>query len=110
MEPGLQLSIDMSPKSEEEKSHMKNVWYLAAVGSIMYLATTTRPDIAYTAGTLTRFGSNPGVAHWNAVKHLLCTYKEQQTTHSPTVWITHQENSSWPSQMLTTVDAGTADH
>jgi len=38
----------------------------------MYLATTTRPDIAYAAGTLARFGSNPGVAHWNAVKHLMC--------------------------------------
>ena len=51
---------------------MKNVPYLSAVGSIMYLTTTTRPDITYVAGTLTRFGSNTGVVHWNAVMHLLC--------------------------------------
>src|SRR5882724_3606316 len=62
----------MSPKSEGEKSHMKNVPYLAAMGSVMYLTTTTRPDIEYVASALARFGSNPRVAHWNAVKHLLC--------------------------------------
>ena len=41
------------------------------VGALMYLATTTRPDIAYTVGYLARFNSNPGLAHWQAVKHLL---------------------------------------
>jgi len=50
---------------------MKSVPYLAAVGALMYLATTTRPDIAYTVGYLARFNSNPGLAHWQAVKHLL---------------------------------------
>jgi len=32
---------------------------------------TTRPDIVYVAGALARFGSNPRIAHWNTVKHLL---------------------------------------
>jgi len=41
----------------------------------MYLATTTRPDITYTVGYLARFNSNPGLAHWQAVKHLLCYLK-----------------------------------
>jgi len=72
MEPGLQLSKDMSPKSNEECTNMKNIPYLEAIGSVMYLTTTTRPDIAYAAGTLARFRSNPGLGHWNAVKHLLC--------------------------------------
>jgi len=50
---------------------MKSVPYLAAVGALMYLATSTRPDIAYTVGCLARFNLNPGMAHWHAVKHLL---------------------------------------
>src|SRR5882672_4031623 len=72
---------------------MKTVPYLAAMGSIMYLATTTRPDIAYAAGALARFGSDPGIAHWNAVKHLLrylqgtasyaLTYSPDNTTSEP---------------------------
>ena len=36
----------------------------------MYLATCTRPDIAYTVSQLGRFSSNPGKQHWAAVKHL----------------------------------------
>jgi hypothetical protein len=49
---------------------MENIPYINAVGSLMYLATMTRPDIAYTVGVLARFNSNPGMAHWKAVKHL----------------------------------------
>ena len=37
----------------------------------MYLALTTWPDIAYAAGVLARFNSNPGLPHWQAVKHVL---------------------------------------
>ena len=60
-----------SPQTPEEVQFMKSVPYLAAVGALIYLATTTRPDIAYTVGYLARFNSNPGLAHWQAVKHLL---------------------------------------
>ena len=41
-----------------------------------YLANTTRPDITYTAGVLSCFNSNPGMAHWKAVKHVLQYLKE----------------------------------
>lgn len=49
---------------------MVNIPYMNAVGSLMYLATTTCPDIAYAVGVLARFNANPGMAHWSAVKHL----------------------------------------
>ena len=49
---------------------MRKVPYINAVGALMYLAVTTRPDIAYTTSTLARFNSNPGRQHWLAVKHL----------------------------------------
>ena len=50
---------------------MVSIPYLSAVGSLMYLATSTRPDIAYSVGLLARFSSNPGMRHWAAVKHLM---------------------------------------
>src|SRR5882757_5305471 len=71
MDPGLKLSTSMAPQSEDDVIFMKSVPYINAVGSLMYLALTSRPDIAYSVGVLARFNSNPGPLHWKAVKHLL---------------------------------------
>jgi len=49
---------------------MKSIPYLQAVGALMYLTTSTRPDIAYSVGVLARFNKNPGMTHWKVVKHL----------------------------------------
>ena len=70
MDPGSKLSLDMCPTSPEDIEEMRTIPYLQAVGSLMYLATATRPDIAVTVGVLARFNQNPGIAHWKAVKHL----------------------------------------
>ena len=70
MLPGLKLSSDQCPDTAEKKTEMKNIPYINAVGSLLYLALLTRPDIAFATGVLARFNSNPGMAHWNAVKHL----------------------------------------
>ena len=63
MQPNQRLSRAQCPQTPAEVEFMKSVPYLAAVGALMYLATSTRPDIAYTVGCLARFNSNPGVAH-----------------------------------------------
>ena len=86
MEPGLHLSPTQSPQNAQESATMCQNPYLSAVGALMYLATTTCPGIAYTVGVLNRFNSNPGWAHWLAVKHLLCYIKgtlDYSITHSP---------------------------
>jgi hypothetical protein len=70
MDPGCKLSTEQAPSTPEEVEFMKDKPYIHAVGSLLYLATATRPDIAYAVGVLARFNSNPGVAHWTAVKHL----------------------------------------
>ena len=70
MDPGLSFTSSMSPVSPEDKAAMQSIPYLSAVGSLIYLATTTRPDISYAVGALGRFSSNPGMEHWKAIKHL----------------------------------------
>lgn len=70
MEPDLRLSKEQGAKTPEDVTFMQKVPYLSAVGSLMYLSLTTRPDIAYAVAVLARFSANPGVNHWKAVKHL----------------------------------------
>src|ERR1044072_6584102 len=62
------LSVSQSPSSEAEKSEMQRVPYASVVGSLMYAMVGTSPDIAQVVATVTRFLSNPGREHWNAVK------------------------------------------
>ena len=45
--------------------------YQQLIGSLMYIACGTRPDIAYAVNTCAQFMSNPGAAHIHAAKHIL---------------------------------------
>ena len=85
--PDARLDLTMSPATAAEKEEMRTVPYIHAVGSLMYLAISTRPDIAYVVGLLGRFSANPGKAHWNAVKHLFRYLKgtlDMKLTYAPT--------------------------
>jgi hypothetical protein len=44
--------------------------YRSAIGSLMYAVIGTRPDISFAVQTLSQFMSNPGPAHWSAVKRV----------------------------------------
>jgi hypothetical protein len=49
--------------------------YSQIIGSLMYLASATRPDISFAVSKLSRFMSNLGIDHWHAherVIHYLC--------------------------------------
>ena len=67
----LKLSKKQSPQTDEDKEEMTKVPYASAVGSLMYAMVCTRPDIAHAVGVVSRFMSNPGKEHWEAVKWLL---------------------------------------
>ncbi|GKB65679.1 zinc finger, CCHC-type containing protein [Tanacetum coccineum] len=41
--------------------------YSRAIGCLMYAMTSTRPDIAYVVGKLSRYTSNPSTHHWHAI-------------------------------------------
>jgi hypothetical protein len=45
--------------------------YSQIIGSLMYLASATRPDIAYAVSKLSRFVSNPGSEHWCALERVM---------------------------------------
>ncbi|KAK1422305.1 hypothetical protein QVD17_25324 [Tagetes erecta] len=45
--------------------------YSRVIGSLMYLMTCTRPDLAYAVSKLSRYTSNPSVEHWKSITRLL---------------------------------------
>ena len=57
--------------SGEKLSADEQALYRNMVGSLLYLACWTRPDIAFAVSELSRFVSAPGLNHMQAVKHLL---------------------------------------
>jgi hypothetical protein len=71
------------PKTQAEREEMNNIPYRQAVGGLMYLAIHTRPDIAFAVNQASRFLSNPGKAHWVAVKKIMA-YLNHTTNHGLT--------------------------
>ena len=71
MQPGVNLLKDQCPKTDAERLEMSTTPYLQAIGSLLWLAQTCRPDIAIAVNILSRFASNPGKLHWAGVKWLL---------------------------------------
>ncbi|KAM7522860.1 hypothetical protein LguiA_012762 [Lonicera macranthoides] len=61
VEKGNTLSLDMCPKTLDEKEKMARVPYANAVGSLMYAMMCTRPDICYAIGLVSRFQENPTI-------------------------------------------------
>ena len=69
----------ISPYEEQQKLELINQ-YQQEVGSILYLTTKTRPDIAYATGLLSRYIANPGPEHFAALDKLwkyLASYLKQ---------------------------------
>nr|GEV47759.1 zinc finger, CCHC-type [Tanacetum cinerariifolium] len=84
--------------------------YSRAIGCLMYAMTSTRPDIAYVVGRLSRFTSNPSRQHCKAItrvfKYLRSTmnygfsfvgYPSVLRAYSDASWINHVEDSSFRS-------------
>jgi len=57
--------------AKEDDAPFNDAIYRSAVGSILYVANNTRPDLAFTASYLSRKNSNPTVKDWKLVKCVL---------------------------------------
>nr|GEW50635.1 zinc finger, CCHC-type [Tanacetum cinerariifolium] len=81
--------------------------YSRAIGCLMYAMTSTKPDIAYAVGRLSRFTSNLSRQQWKAItrvfKYLRGTkdyglsyvgYPSVLEGYSDASWINHVEDSS----------------
>ena len=65
----LDANIKLEPREPEEGNWSNN--YASLIGSLMYAAVATRPDIAFAVNRLASFTANPTMCHWTAAKHVL---------------------------------------
>ncbi|CAM8920281.1 unnamed protein product [Rhodiola kirilowii] len=61
-------SVKLLPNMGEAVSQLE---YSQVIGCLMYAMTSTRPDIAYAVGKLSRYTSNPCTHHWEAIRRVL---------------------------------------
>jgi hypothetical protein len=68
-------------KEGELLSDDDHATYRSLVGGLLYLSVNTRPDLAYSVGTLARYMSSPTEDHMHAAKHVL-RYLRGTTQHA----------------------------
>lgn len=58
-------------KEDDVSKQVDSSLYQSMVGSLLYAATATRPDISHAVGVVSKFNANPSEAHMTAVKRIM---------------------------------------
>ncbi|GJV55264.1 zinc finger, CCHC-type containing protein [Tanacetum coccineum] len=61
----MDTSEKLMPNNGQAVSQLE---YSRVIGCLIYAITCTRPDIAFDVGKLSRYTSNPGTQHWQAIQ------------------------------------------
>ena len=70
LDPGVDLYAHSKEDADQGEAHL--TWrYQSMVGSLMYLALGTRPDLAFAVAALSRYNSNPRPAHLTTAQRVL---------------------------------------
>lgn len=85
METGLHIDPD--------EEILTNIPYKELVGSLMYLATISRPDISYSTGFLSRYMNRPTPTLWKAGKRILRYLK--QTKEKGLIYKKEENNNNY---------------
>ncbi|GJV76161.1 zinc finger, CCHC-type containing protein [Tanacetum coccineum] len=64
----IDTSEKLMPNNGQAVSQLE---YSRVIGCLMYAMTCTRPDIAFVVGKLSRYTSNLGTQHWQAIQRVL---------------------------------------
>ena len=73
------INLHQYTLDDEVRKLMKKRSYPQLIGSLMYAAIGTRPDIAFAVSTLAQFMSDPAPVHWEAAKRVLRYLKGTRT-------------------------------
>lgn len=78
MESKIKLSKSMAPTTSQGRKDMEQYPYREAVGSLLWIANGTRPNVSYAVSQVAKYMANSGLPHWIAVKRILRYLKGTQ--------------------------------
>lgn len=90
--------VVLHPACEDDET-VENVPFREIVGSLMFLATVSRPDIVYAVNSVSKYLSKHNQSHWRAAKRIVA-YLKGTIDHG----IKYQKNNS-SSELIGFVDA-----
>ena len=97
--------LEKKQLSQENQEFVQNFPYKELIGSLMYIAVCTRPDIAYAVNTLARFSTNPNLttckAALNILRYLKGTIDQGLQYSGKSVTLTGFADSDWARCNLT---------
>ena len=70
-EPGSNFGAEEVQVAEGVEPAMVDIPYRSLVGSLMYLAVCTRPDLSMAVSSLSWYSQNPTMEDWEAAKRVL---------------------------------------
>ena len=80
MDPNVKLETKEAKEASEKENPKIEHGYAQLIGSLMYLALATRPDISYVVNRLAQFTLSPKTVHWTAVKRIFRYLKQTKNT------------------------------
>ncbi|GJY94992.1 zinc finger, CCHC-type containing protein, partial [Tanacetum coccineum] len=98
----MDTSEKLMPNNGQAVSQLE---YSRVIGCLMYAMTCTRPDIAFVVGKLSRYTSNPGTQHWQAIQRISNT--EDNSSTSGWVFLLGGGAISWASKKQTCITGST---
>ena len=66
-----EVGHQLNDVKDSEQEAVDSTIYSQAVGSLLYCAQATRPDVLYATAVLAKYSKQPKTAHWNALKRVL---------------------------------------
>ena len=78
LDPNVNLDDEETEEKSNNQSKEVSHSYATLIGSLMYLALGTRPDITYAVNKLAQFTQLPKPKHWTAVKRIFRYLKGTQ--------------------------------
>ena len=78
--PKRSTPLDRNERFEEnDEEPVKGVPYRALLGTLLYLSTCSRPDIAYAVNQAARFCERPTLQHWEQLKKIAAYVRSTKT-------------------------------